>query len=73
MATIIVRSDHDHSILMNETVLPDHLDNDHSAVQLLERLAWAIEDAHGQARERRKLVSRQPAARGGLFGRLTGG
>lgn len=59
MATVIVRSDHDHQILMQEEVLPDHLDDDHSAVQLLERLAWAIEDAHGQARQRRELVRRQ--------------
>jgi hypothetical protein len=44
---------------MQEEVLPDHLDDDHSAVQLLERLAWAIEDAHGQARQRRELVRRQ--------------
>lgn len=60
MATVIVRSDHDEKILMEEEVLPDHLDNDHSAVQLLERLAWAIEDAHGQAvRQRREIVQRQ--------------
>lgn len=54
MATIIVRSDHDKAILMEEEVLPDHLDDDHSAVQLLERLAWAIEDAHGQRRRQRE-------------------
>lgn len=59
MATVIVRSDHDHAILMQEEVLPDHLDDDHSAVQLLERLAWAIEDAHGQRRAQRERERRR--------------
>lgn len=71
MATVIVRSDHDHAILMSEQVLPDHLDDDHSAVQLLERLAWAIEDAHGQARRRTKLVARQQSNRTRALRRLT--
>ncbi len=62
MATVIVRSDHDHQILMNEHVLPEYLDSDHRAVKLLEQLAWAIEDAHGQARRTREIVRRQAAA-----------
>ncbi len=62
MARIIVRSERDHSILMNELVLPDHLDSDQSALQFLERLAWAIEDADGEHRQKRKIVSRQTAA-----------
>jgi hypothetical protein len=63
MATIIVRSDHDHAILMQETVLPAHLDDDHKAVQLLEHLAWAIGDAHGQRQRMHEIVRRQgPAA-----------
>lgn len=58
MATVIVRGD-DQRVLMSEEVLPDHLDDDHSAVQLLERLAWAIEDAHAQARRHREARRRR--------------
>lgn len=65
MATVVVRSDADQSILMSERVLPIHLDSEHSAVQFLERLALAIEDAegprradHGELRRRADAVRR---------------
>jgi hypothetical protein len=32
-------------VLMNEEVRPEHLQNAHSADQLIERVAWAIWDA----------------------------
>jgi len=32
-------------VLMNEEVHPEHLQDDHSAAQLIERVAWAICDA----------------------------
>lgn len=66
VAHVIVKTD-DSRVLMDEEVQPLHLDDDHSAVQLLERLAWAIEDAHGQERQRRRqrrpreIVRRQEA------------
>lgn len=59
MAKVIVRSDHDQAVLMDETVLPAHLDDEHSAVQLLERLAWAIHDEDGLRRSRRGDLRRQ--------------
>lgn len=64
MATVVVRSDVDQSILMNETVLPDHLDSEQSAVQFLERLNWAIHDEGAGGRvERGKMRRRADAER----------
>jgi hypothetical protein len=37
--------DHAHTILLDERVMPMHLDDEHQAQQVLERLAWAITDA----------------------------
>jgi hypothetical protein len=31
--------------MLDEQVSTDHLNNDHSSLQLLERVCWAIEDA----------------------------
>jgi hypothetical protein len=47
------------SVLLDESVLPAHLEDDHAAAQLIERIAWAVSDAaeaetalphHGRAR-----------------------
>jgi hypothetical protein len=50
MARIIVTTDPTEqsggaSVLMDERVHPVHLSSDHSAAQLVERLAWAVRDA----------------------------
>jgi hypothetical protein len=49
MARIIVTTDpitnQAASVLLEESVYAIHLDNDHSAAQLIERLGWAIADA----------------------------
>jgi hypothetical protein len=49
MARIIVTTDptpdHAAPVLMDERVYPIHLDNEHNAAQLIERLGWAIGDA----------------------------
>jgi hypothetical protein len=49
MARIIVTTDltKDHAapILLDESVYSLHLDNEHNAAQLIERLGWAISDA----------------------------
>jgi hypothetical protein len=49
MARIIVTTDPttDHSapVLLDESIYSIHLNNDHNAAQLLERLGWAISDA----------------------------
>lgn len=56
MPRIIVVDDNGKTT-MDERVVADHLDDEHSAVQLLERLAWGIEDAEkrlGPPRRRRR-------------------
>jgi hypothetical protein len=49
MARIIVttntRGSHEHGILLDEDVCPEHMSDEHSASQLLERLGWAVTDA----------------------------
>lgn len=62
MATVVVKSDVDQSILMRETVLPDHLDSEQSAVQFLERLNWAIHDEDAGRRTARAKTRRQADA-----------
>ena len=49
MARIIVTTDPSNDraapVLLDESVYSVHLDNDHNAAQLVERLGWAITDA----------------------------
>jgi len=49
MARIIVTTEQtdrpDAQVLLDERVCPDHLSDEHSAAQLIERLGWAISDA----------------------------
>jgi hypothetical protein len=49
MARIIVTTERNGSLpppaLLDERVCSDHLSDDHSAAQLIERLGWAISDA----------------------------
>ncbi len=57
MARIIVTTDptHNHAapVLLDERVDSIHLDNDHNAAQLVERLGWAISDAEETQRRER--------------------
>jgi len=57
MARIIVttdpRTDHAAPILLDESVYSLHLDNEHNAAQLIERLGWAITDAENTQRTER--------------------
>ena len=49
MARIIVTTDQNElpraPVLLDEHVCSDHLSDDHSAAQLMQRLSWAITDA----------------------------
>ena len=49
MARIIVTTEQaerpDAPVLFDELVCPDHLNDRHSATQLIERLGWAVADA----------------------------
>lgn len=38
-------TDHAPPVLLDESVYSIHLDNEHNAAQLIERLGWAISDA----------------------------
>ena len=53
MARIIVTTEQskrpDAPILLDEFVCSDHLSDDHSAAQLVERLSWAVIDAEAQS------------------------
>jgi hypothetical protein len=57
MARIIVIADMpaspniDAPVLMNEEVRPDHLADEHSSHQIIERMAWAVLDAEETSRE----------------------
>ena len=54
MARIIVITEHsehtDAPVLLDERVRPEHLSDDHSAAQLMERLGWAVVDAENAER-----------------------
>jgi hypothetical protein len=54
MARIIVTTDpkthYAAPVLLDESVYSIHLDNDHNAAQLIERLGWAITDAENTQR-----------------------
>jgi hypothetical protein len=54
MARIIVttdsRTDHAAPVLLDESVYSIHLDDEHNAAQLIERLGWAISDAEDAQR-----------------------
>jgi hypothetical protein len=49
MARIIVTTEQgerpDAPVLLDERVCPEHLNDHHSAAQLIERLGWAVTDA----------------------------
>jgi hypothetical protein len=50
------------SVLLDELVHPVHLSTGHAAAQLIERLAWAINDAEALERTRsRRAQSQQPS------------
>jgi ABC-type transport system involved in cytochrome bd biosynthesis fused ATPase/permease subunit len=45
MARILVMSEKQDRILLDEYVHPAHIEDEHTSLQILERLAWAIKDA----------------------------
>ena len=45
MARIIVQADDRRTVLLDERdVKPEHINDEHAAVQLIERLEWAVRD-----------------------------
>ena len=70
MARIIVMADRvgrdTPRVLLDETVQPVHLSTGHAAMQLIERVGWAISDAEDAERAR----ARRRGSRGQLSARL---
>jgi hypothetical protein len=46
MARVLVLNENQDQVLLDECVKPIHFEDEHAAQQILERLAWAIRDAH---------------------------
>jgi hypothetical protein len=47
-------------VLLDEAVYPSHLEDDHAAAQLIERIAWAVSDAEEVEKQRpRHMPSRR--------------
>jgi hypothetical protein len=64
MPKIIILSEHtdgERRVTLEERVIPAHLEDDHSAAQLVERLGWAILDAEQVERTTRE--PREPLPR----------
>ena len=45
MARILVMDERQDRILLDEYVHPVHIEDEHAALEIIERLAWAIRDA----------------------------
>jgi hypothetical protein len=50
IVTTDVTTDHAAPVLLDESAYSVHLDDDHKAAQLIERLGWAISDAEDAQR-----------------------
>jgi hypothetical protein len=60
MPRVLVVTDNGRTVV-DELVNPEQLDNEHSAVELIERLAWGLEDAvRAEARFRDAIESALP-------------
>lgn len=53
MARILIQADDERTVLLDEKeVRPAHLNSEHSAMQLLERVEWAIRDEDRRVKRR---------------------
>jgi hypothetical protein len=48
VARIVVMTETQDRVLLDEHVHPVHIEDEHASLQILERLAWAIRDASKQ-------------------------
>ena len=44
---IVTANDHEAAVILRERVNPSDFEGDHFDAQLIERLGWAVSDAHG--------------------------
>jgi hypothetical protein len=56
---LVVADGPEHEVVLNEWVGPEHVASQHSAAQLMERLAWGVQDAARAERRLRALVAPQ--------------
>ena len=62
MARVIVTPDEETDVvLLDERVYPVHLENKLSSLQVIERLAWAVDDAEATVQPRPKRRTEVPA------------
>ncbi|HEX4188841.1 MAG TPA: hypothetical protein VHY83_13170 [Solirubrobacteraceae bacterium] len=62
MARVIVTPDEETDVvLLEERVYPVHLENKLSSLQVIERLAWAVDDAEATAQPHPKRRTQVPA------------
>jgi hypothetical protein len=62
MARVIVTRDEETDVvLLDERVYPVHMENRLSSLQVIERLAWAVDDAEAAPQDPRKRRTRVPA------------
>jgi hypothetical protein len=62
MARVIVTPDEETDVvLLDERVYPVHLENRLSSLQVIERLAWAVDDAEASQPQRQPHRTRVPA------------
>jgi hypothetical protein len=62
MARVIVTPDEETDVvLLDERVYPVHLENKLSSLQVIERLAWAVDDAEATGQPRTKRRTHVPA------------
>jgi hypothetical protein len=70
MARIIVTPDEQSDVvLLDEHVYPVHLENKLSSLQVIERLAWAVDDAEAGSGSERKRAIRGQSTRDRLSAR----
>ena len=63
MARVIVTPDDESDVvLLDERVYPVHLENHISSLQVIERLAWAVDDAEASSQGQPKSRSAAPVA-----------
>ena len=46
MAQVIVLTDDRRRCVLDENVAPEHLEDVHLSLKVIERIAWAVNDAH---------------------------
>lgn len=50
------------AVLLEERVLPTHLESEHFSAQLVERVGWAVADAHARQDGAREAGARRDSA-----------